>query len=167
MDAEEATKPYDSMEDTLAHIHNVQEWIFKVVAELQKRALTHDASKLDYPEKDIFDEVTPKLRGLTYGSKEYFGQLAGMKPALDHHYSHNRHHPEGHPNGVDGMDLVDLLEMLCDWKAATERHADGDIEKSLEINTKRFNLSPQLLSILKNTVVNMNMKNMKKGKGDA
>jgi hypothetical protein len=50
------------------------------------------------------------------------------------------------------MNLFDILEMLIDWCAACKRHADGDIEKSIEINTKRFNLSPQLVNIIKNTV---------------
>jgi hypothetical protein len=50
------------------------------------------------------------------------------------------------------MNLVDLLEMVCDWKAATLRHANGDIEKSLEINQKRFGYSDELKAILRNTV---------------
>jgi hypothetical protein len=52
---------------------------------------------------------------------------------------------------VDGMSLLDLVEMFCDWKAATERHADGSIEKSIQINKKRFELSDQLVSILEAT----------------
>ena len=31
---------------------------------------------------------------LTYGSDEYKACLTEMKPALDHHYAANRHHPE-------------------------------------------------------------------------
>jgi hypothetical protein len=50
------------------------------------------------------------------------------------------------------MNLVDIVEMVCDWKAATRKHRDGNILKSLEINAKRFNIEPQLLSILHNTV---------------
>lgn len=52
---------------------------------------------------------------------------------------------------VDGMSLLDVVEMLCDWKAATERHADGSITKSIQINKARFNISDQLASILENT----------------
>lgn len=44
-----------------------------------------------------------------------------------------------------------LVEMFFDWKAASERHADGDIFKSIEINKERFGLSEQLAEILKNT----------------
>jgi hypothetical protein len=44
-----------------------------------------------------------------------------MKPAIQHHYKANSHHPEFYDNGVEGMSLFDVLEMLLDWKAATER----------------------------------------------
>jgi len=45
-----------------------------------------------------------------------------MKPAIEHHYKNNRHHPEHFNNGIDEMNLVDLIELLCDWKAASERN---------------------------------------------
>jgi hypothetical protein len=55
-----------------------------------------------------------------------------MGDGLKHHYAHNRHHPEFFgEDGVDGMSLVDVIEMLADWKAATEHHDDGDLAKSL------------------------------------
>ena len=53
---------------------------------------------------------------------------------------------------ITGMSLLDLLEMLADWRAATERHADGCILKSLEINAKRFIIPEPLRRILTNTV---------------
>jgi hypothetical protein len=49
------------------------------------------------------------------------------------------------------MDLFDLIEMLLDWKAATERHNDGHIYKSISINKTRFNISPQVEQIFINT----------------
>lgn len=58
--------------------------------------------------------------------------------------------------GVEGMSLFDVLEMFMDWKAATERmQGGGDIWRSIEINAERFKLSPQLVSILKNTAREM------------
>jgi hypothetical protein len=102
-------------------------------------------------EKDLFDEYTPKLSAVTYGSKEYQEMLAKLKPALAHHYASNSHHAEHYPDGINGFDLLDLLEMFCDWKAATLRHNDGNILKSIEHNTKRFNISTQLAQIFKNT----------------
>ncbi len=54
-------------------------------------------------------------------------------------------------SSVNNMTLLDVLEMLLDWKASSERHNDGNILKSIEINTKRFGLSPQLVHIFQNT----------------
>lgn len=138
-------------DETWKHIHRVQELLSIVITDLLKRSNEHDQSKLVPPEVSIFTEYTSKLKTSTYGSDEYKEFLKQMKPALDHHYANNSHHPEHYENGIDGMSLLDLIEMICDWKAATERHNDGDIQKSIEINTERFNLSPQLVNILKNT----------------
>jgi len=143
--------PYDSTADTQAHIERVNELLTKVATELAFRSLMHDASKLKEPEKSVFDAVTPKLKALTYGSPEYMGQLAHMREALEHHYRTNRHHPEFYAAGVEGMTLIDLVEMLCDWKAATERHADGDLAWSIEINAERFKIPPVIVDILRNT----------------
>lgn len=143
---------YDSTKDTKKHIDCVQRHIDVCVQNLKQRGNIHDASKLLPPEKEVFDEMTPKLKDCTYGSEEYKGYLNIMQSALQHHYTHNPHHPEHWENGVNDMSLLDLLEMLCDWKAASERHADGDISKSLDINAERFKISPQVQNVLQNTI---------------
>lgn len=144
--------PEDSRPDTWKHIHTLQGFIFEFVGELLERARNHDLSKLKEPERELFDENTPKLAKLEYGSAEYQQALDDLKPALDHHYAKNDHHPEHFPEGVEDMTLVDIIEMFCDWKAATERMHDGNIRKSLEHNRKRFNISDQLNRIFENTV---------------
>ena len=131
----------DCRRETQDHINKVRNRLHSFIADLEERANNHDLSKLESPELDIFVEYTPKLKNTTYGSEEYKEHLKGMKVGLDHHYKHNSHHPEHYGNGVNGMDLLDIVEMLCDWKAATERHDDGDILKSLEINKERINIS--------------------------
>jgi hypothetical protein len=142
---------YDSAADTLKHIKKVGILLNKMISNLLSRIDNHDSSKLRSPEKETFDEMTPKLENSTYGSEEYKGFLKEMKKALDNHYANNSHHPEFYNKGIDGMDLIDLLEMFCDWKAACERHLNGNIYKSIEINKKRFNISDQLEQILINT----------------
>jgi len=139
---------YDSIQDTLNHIRRVQTLLSEVVTNLTKRMVDHDTSKTQKPEKTVFDEMTPKLKKSTYGSEEYKGFLDHMKVGLKHHYKHNSHHPEHYENGIEGMSLLDLVEMLVDWKAATERHDDGDLARSIEINQKRFGYTDQLKSIL-------------------
>lgn len=140
-------------EQTKKHIINVGDKLQSFSDRLKYRASIHDQSKLEEPEASVFEDYTHRLAGMTYGSDEYQQCLEEMKPAcLNHHYENNPHHPEHFENGVDDMDLVDLVEMFCDWKAATERHDDGDINKSIIYNTERFNLSPQLVRILQNSV---------------
>jgi len=141
----------DSEHETLKHIRRVQQLLQDVAASLLERARVHDASKLREPEASVFDEYTSKLKGMTYGSDEYRECLAGMKPALDHHYAANSHHPEHWAGGIRDMSLLDLIEMFVDWKAATERHHDGDLEKSIELNQKRFGYSDELKAILLRT----------------
>lgn len=141
--------------DTFNHIRDVQDSLNYFSALLAARGVNHDDSKLHSPEKELFDEFTPKLRDTTYGSDEYKTYLAEMGKALQHHYQHNSHHPEHFDNGIEGMSLLDLVEMFCDWMAAVKRHADGDIFKSIEINAERFGISDQLKAILINTAVEL------------
>ncbi|MEN2465914.1 DUF5662 family protein [Ornithinibacillus sp. JPR2-1] len=142
----------DCRKDTIEHINQVRKCLNRFIVELEERGRVHDKSKLESPEIEIFTEYTPKLAKSTYGSDEYNENLKGMQKALKHHYENNSHHPEHYPNGIQGMDLLDIIEMICDWKAATLRHDDGDIRKSIEINQKRFNYSDELKEIFKNSV---------------
>ena len=145
---------YDSKIDTIKHIADVNKYLLQAASVLINRGMNHDQSKLESPEVEEFDRVTERLKTLKYGSDEYKASLADLKPALDHHYANNSHHPEHYPNGIDGMDLYDVIEMFYDWAAAVKRTQDGNLYKSLEINEKRFNMSPQLVSIFKNTIKN-------------
>lgn len=142
----------DSTPDTLEHIGKVQARIEEVCNHLTVRAANHDLSKLAEPEKSGFDMLTFKLAELTYGSDEYRAVLKEGKPTIDHHYAHNTHHPEHWTNGIAGMSLLDVIEMLCDWKAASERTKQGSIAASLTHNKERFGISDQLAAILENTV---------------
>lgn len=136
---------------TMRHIERVRSLLNKIVVELLDRGEAHDQSKLESPEVEAFTEFTPKLAGSTYGSPEYDAFRKALGPALDHHYAKNRHHPEHFKSGIDDMNLVDLIEMFCDWKAAGERHNNGNIRKSIEVNAKRFEMSQQLVKIFENT----------------
>ena len=142
---------YDSRPDTREHIETVRGFMRAVIGELQDRAERHDASKLEEPEVSVFNEYTPKLKDSTYGSAEYKTFLEGMGEGLRHHYAANDHHPEHFENGIADMDLVQLTEMLCDWKAATMRHADGDLGRSIEQNAGRFGYGDEIKRLLRNT----------------
>src|ERR1051325_2823710 len=142
----------DSTADTLEHISKVGLRIGEIITNLRRRAHDHDASKLVEPEKSGFDVLTFKLASLVYGSEEYKAALEEGKPTIAHHYAHNSHHPEHYENGIAGMSLLDVIEMLADWRAASERLQQGSILASLEHNRIRFGIDDQLYAILCNTV---------------
>ena len=145
---------YDSTAATLTHIRKVNGYLLNVIVHLTDRAMRHDNSKLVDPEKKIFDKYTPLLSSMTYGSDEYKKVLGEMKSVIEHHNKKNRHHPEHFgEDEIRGMNLIDLTEMICDWKAASERHKDGNIFRSLQINKERFKMSDELTMILYNTVI--------------
>jgi hypothetical protein len=137
--------------ETQKHIEAVRKYIRFVIDKIDMRGVKHDASKLESPEVELFADLTPQLATMTYGSEEYQASLDALKPALDHHYASNRHHPEHFNNGVNDMTLVDIIEMFCDWKASTLRQNDGNLLKSIETNAERFNIEGQLKQILLNT----------------
>ena len=137
--------------ETQKHIETVRKYIRFMIDKLDNRGVKHDASKLESPEVEIFAEHTNKLAELTYGSAEYHESLDQLKPALDHHYASNRHHPEHFVNGINDMTLIDVVEMFCDWKASTFRQNNGNLLKSIEENAQRFNMDGQLKALLVNT----------------
>lgn len=150
---------YDSRPETQEHIERVRVFMDRAIDNLLKREMVHDASKLVEPELAAFDIATPKLANLEYGSAEYKQSLRDLGPALRHHFAENDHHPEHFENGVEGMSLLSLLEMLCDWRAASERvkQRTDDPEKmktfesGLSYNFERFDIDEQLGKILMNT----------------
>jgi len=142
---------YDSTKDTQDHMEKVADLMGRFLVHLAKQGRDHDLSKLESPEKELFDKYTPLLQDTTYGSDEYKQYIREMGEALEHHYENNRHHPEYHEEGIDGMTLIDIVEMFCDWKAASMRHADGDFTVSLEHNRQRFEIDKQLYNIFINT----------------
>ena len=146
---------FDSRPDTYAHIATVRGYLLQVANLLTYRGHDHDLSKLEEPELSVFNEFTPKLRDSTYGSHEYNKYLRDMGVGLEHHYAVNDHHPEHFHNGIHDMDLVQLIEMLADWKAATLRHADGDLRRSIEQNRTRFGYDEKMAVLLMRTADNM------------
>ncbi len=141
---------------TLRHIETVRNYIDRAIRELMDAAIDHDQSKLQPPEAVIFGEHTAALRDIEYGSDAYKERMKLMKPAIDHHNSVNPHHPEHFEDGIHGMNLIELLVMILDWKASGMRHATGDLVKSIEINQERFGYSDELKKILMNTATAIN-----------
>lgn len=156
---------YDSRPETKEHINRVRFFIGQALKNLSDRWHSHDASKLVKPELSAFDIATPKLAELEYGSDEYRQALKDLGPALEHHYQHNDHHPQHYQNGIRGMSLMALIEMLCDWRAASERVKQrtddpenvSTFEAGLKFNQERFGYSDELAEILLNTARELEM----------
>jgi hypothetical protein len=137
---------------TRKHMQRVAALMGEAACVLIRRAAAHDQSKLSdvelVPLQRMQDLIDAEGQA-PYGSDEYKRRTALLGPMLEHHYRNNSHHPEHYANGVDGMDLFDIVEMFFDWKAASER---GE-ESQMNIGTacKRFGISPQLEAIFRNT----------------
>jgi hypothetical protein len=147
------TEEYKTMTETLKHVDRVRWLLLECINDLNRRLIRHDESKFVRAEFDTFVKYTPKLKTSTYNSPEYKQFLEEMKPALAHHYKNNDHHPEFFTHGIKDMGLMELTEMLADWKAATERHENGSLVKSIAQNMKRFGYTKEIAILLGNTAV--------------
>ena len=142
---------YDSRADTLQHILDVRANLDAFVCEVLRRGRNHDASKLTEAEKPAFDEVLPLLRGVPYGSPEFEEIVRRLGPALQHHHRANSHHPEHYgARGIAGMDLFDVVEMVCDWIAAAKRNPGDGVK--LAHNVELFGIQDQLAAVIANTL---------------
>lgn len=106
------------------HRAEVQSALQVIVHKLERRAVRHDLSKFQEDEFEGFARINQIAREHPYGSAEYRAALKAEKPTIELHYSRNSHHPEyfKHPDfggyAAEGMRLLDLIEMVCDWYAA-------------------------------------------------
>lgn len=140
---------YDSRPETWEHIHTVQRHLLDFVNRLIQRSQEHDQSKLVEPELELFDIATPKLKHLGYGSEEYQQALAELKPALDHHYAKNSHHPEFYETkeqwrdikGYEGIYQVSSLGRVRSLNRTVKRDGQGNFKKSGQ--KLRFNKNPK------------------------
>lgn len=148
----EATRKGSAAVATLRHIARVRQLLGEYAAEMIRRGDEHDASKLMAAEigpLQKMQDIIDREGQAPYGSEEYKRRTALLRPMLAHHYAHNPHHPEHYENGIAGMDLGDLVEMFCDWKAASEREEEPAM--SLSAMVEKHGIPPMLESILRNT----------------
>jgi len=147
---------FDSTADTQDHIGKVQARVQECINNLTVRAARHDESKLAAPEKAGYDLLTRAMAGKVYGTDEYKTAMADVmtnpivKEAWHHHFTHNSHHTEYYEDGITGMSLLDIIEMLADWKGASERN--GPSELTIAYSVQRHKIDPQLAAILENTI---------------
>ena len=142
----------NSTEKTLRHMKRVQDLLGDVASEFVRRGKLHDLSKLEEEEAGPLREMDALIEregNVPFGSPEYEVRKRLLGPMLAHHYAANSHHPEHYEDGVDGMDLFDLVEMFVDWKAASERGEAPSM--GLSVGAKKYQITPQLERIMRNT----------------
>ena len=142
-----------------AHRLRVFHLMTKLSQEVMQRGNEHDASKFGPEELPQYVATADEFEKYPYGSDGYNKAKESLGPAIIHHFKNNRHHPEHFDNGIAGMDLVDLLEMLVDWKSATLNNPKnpGNLAKSISVAEDKYKISPDLSQILYNTAVNFKM----------
>lgn len=118
---------------------------------LEERAQTHDDSKLARGEFEWWVAMDEEPR-YPYGSEEYKQKIKRWSWLLGEHYTKNSHHPEFYLNDLSEMDLLDLIEMLCDWISYNEAIDKIDAYSSIERQLKRFKFPKYLSKILENTI---------------
>lgn len=132
-----------------AHIRAVQTHLSRAISLLAQRMVRHDQSKYSTPELPLIQQRA-RLGLLPYDSPQYHEALAQIKSAVQAHYEVNDHHPEHQAQGVLDMSLLQLLEMVCDWRAAAEANGTDPMQ-SLDLSVERFHISAELRQILLNT----------------
>lgn len=136
----------------LEHRNNVSVNLDDIIYELKKRSKLHDLSKLNEIEFDSFVQTRPKFEKCDYCSKEYQECIVEIQPAINHHYGDNRHHPEHYRNGFSDMNLIDILEMLADWRAASKRSPNLDFKDSLSTCFEKYKISDDMQRHVINTL---------------
>jgi hypothetical protein len=131
----------------------------RFITNLMDRSVTHDESKLGPNELEDYAKAIDDFNSNPFGSEGYDRIRQNIQKSVTHHYANNRHHPEHFEDGVNGMDLVDVLEMVADWKAASENAVGGsfDMMKSIVTLSEKYGITPQLTQIIINTCKNFGM----------
>jgi len=162
------------------HNNHVQQNIADVIANLAQRMANHDQSKYSDVELELVrgKPALNRLEYNTPEYKEGLAKVqtavASHYAANDHHPEHfTRWECNGcfkvfdtppdnlhcdvclceifeQPHGIRGMSLLALLEMACDWQAASIEH-NSYFLTSVERNIERFGLSIEMKEILINT----------------
>ena len=147
--------------DTRKHQQLVAERLIFFVQKLLTRAMKHDASKLENPERSHYIEPVYALNTgeVPYGSDRYKELTKQMGVGWDHHKTHNDHHIEFFvPYSVQtlndpfrALDLFSLVEMLADWIAASKRR-DNNPQDALKFLKEKHPMDEQLEAIIRNTL---------------
>lgn len=137
-DAEDGIHLLRTMEQHLAH---VRAGLQKINHDLERRALLHDLSKFGSEEFPGFCEINAG-RETEWGSDEHRAQQRREKTTIEAHYRANSHHPEHH--APQSMGFLDLIEMVCDWRAAYLAYGNGGMTWEENVRSQQERYGSQL-----------------------
>ena len=147
--------------DTRKHQQLVAEKMVKCAKRLLDKGMAHDASKFSEIEKRTYTEPVWKLNhnNVEYGSEKYNRLVAQMDEGWEHHIAENDHHPQWFEkfgsqtldDPIKAMDMFALIEMLCDWIAASRRNNSRACD-AMRFLKKKYPLDSQIECILNNTL---------------
>lgn len=150
---QENTNQTSTEEYINSHINRVQNWINRFTGILFNRGKVHDKSKLNEPEFSMWKKMDEEPR-YKYGTKEYNEKINRYKEVFNLHYQQNRHHPEHWSSFYSEMDLIDVIEMLCDWLGYKDDITIKEAEELVNIQCKRYGFNSTFQNLLYNTLKN-------------
>jgi hypothetical protein len=122
-----------------------------LMRQLLHRALVHDLSKFNPDESGLMSQKIHLKKRTDYtDKKEYQKQLDFIGSSLKEHFKRNSHHPEHHEKGVQGMNWLDLMELLIDWWASSHSNANGNPFKSLASAGKKYEVPAEICEVFWN-----------------
>ena len=141
-----------TINNILDHKKKVKDRMLFLAKEIIKRAEEHDDSKLKPPEINWLIEMDKEPK-VEYGTPEYFEKIKRWDKFFKHHYKNNSHHP-AHYNeqGVYGMTIVDLVEMMCDVISYIKELHVYQASKIIKEQKERFDIDEGIAQILINTL---------------
>lgn len=154
-------KTFQYFQLNLLHKWYVAVSLFKIAFRLMGRAIVHDWSKFTLTE---MKHVIPHLPGPGVGFQDlaYQEYLAKAQVAIDHHLKHNSHHPHHFPEtyistdppqrlgGYRDMSMLDLIEMVVDWRASARRKiGGGNLQQSFVYCQQLYQIDEQTMKFLK------------------
>ena len=149
---------------TSLHIQRVRDNIYlwqdkhtEFFEELSSRASDHDKSKFFEPELTPYIWLTWENHCLLNNIPLELDETIkySIAHAISHHITKNRHHPEFYSN-PDNMTKVDLIEMVCDWKAISQEMGEkSPIYYANRVLGKKFHFSPEKCEEIKKIIIEL------------
>ena len=129
----------------------------RIANELRRRGIRHDNSKFSGIEATIgnmYHDEYNKINVLCPHKSDVENYAEKTKAASIEHYRLNDHHVEHFENGLSGMSLIQLTELVCDSVAHLKERGYAPTECVCEVEYlfKGYGASDDVISIVKNTV---------------